>query len=633
MHDHSLSLLLIVVRRASVFASKARNVVAGYRSERCDSSLCCYAGTHGEEQYMKALKNIWNNREQYLQFVLEDTELSKQEYLSLAKWCFWIGVPAHILFALHFAFNMNLQEDWLWRLGIVAGYIGFYVGAHNKFYRTKLIHLHRYLWLGFSVLQLIYLPMHMYHINNYDIMWLTSFPFFALMLLATIKSFDLFWAGLFGLLSTLVTMHFGSSARMDIVMSLYLAPLCVGGYAMIYIRNMQRQVLNKANLIEESYNKLKEYEHKKDDFIASVAHEIRTPLSIAVSGVEEMLSRLPCQSCDKDLIKYCHMVTAALQSIQSQVNDLIEAEKLARVNIILSKQNIELDSWLPTVSEKLNALCRTKSLEYSCVLEQQGITAIFDPARIETVLTNLVSNSVKFTPSRGRVSVTVGSTANNELSIVVQDTGCGISSEDIPFIFDKYYQANSTTCLGIGLGLSLVRTIVSAHDGRISVTSSRNRGTKMSIVLGRTSVPVFSTGEVTVQEDTESLQDSIHMHQGQLLFVIEDNHVMMDLISNHLARKKYSVLGFSDPLKALESIELYHPAVVLSDLNLPGMSGIEMMHKIRSVYSDLPFIFVTAHAQAHDLVATYQNVRVLEKPFVFCDLEDLVREALNTYKP
>lgn len=585
---------------------------------------------------MSYLSDFRTNIEAWLRkwhdFAEQDIELSKQEYLSLAKWCFWIGVPAHIAFALHFSFNMNLQEDWYWRIGIVLAYVGFYIGVHNEYYVKNLKHLHRYLWLTFSIVQLIYLPMHLYYINHYDIMWLTSFPFFALMLLATIKSFDLFWAGITGLFSTLIVMHFDDSARMDIVMALYMAPLCVGGYAMIYVRNLQRQALNKATLIEESYNKLKEYEMRKDDFIASVAHEIRTPLSIAVSGVEDITevlhARIGCDSCNVSVLKSCGMITSALQSIQSQIHDLIEAEKLSRANIILAKQSVALDDWVPAISEKLNAMCRTKSIKYQCVLSQSGITSVFDPVRMETVLTNLVSNAVKFTPAHGSVLVVIESTQDNELTFVVKDTGCGIAQQDLPFIFDKYYQANENNCLGIGLGLSLVRIIVQAHEGRIAVMSSRNKGTKMTVVLGRTNTPIFNTGPVLVGDDSSCLDSAVYDSSKDLLFVVEDNHVMLDVLNTRLS-KTYSVLSFGDAEHALDALVLYKPVLFICDINLPGISGVALMIKVREQYPDMPFLFVTAHAGVHGMLTGHQNTFVIEKPFVYGDLDRTVRAILN----
>lgn len=577
--------------------------------------------------------SLWLNR--WIAFANQDIELSKQEYLSLAKWCFWIGVPAHIGFALHFDMNMNLNEDWYWRLGIVFVYVLFFIGVNNKFYADKLKHVHRYLWLAFSIVQLIYLPMHLYMINNYDIMWLTSFPFFALMLLATIKSFDLFWAGGLGLLSALIFFKTGAGSRMDIVASLYMAPLCVGGYAMIYVRNLQRQALDKAALIEDAYNKLKEYEIRKDDFVASVAHEIRTPLSIATSGVEDIIATLSgslaCTVCNANVLKSCSMVTASLQNIRSQIHDLIEAEKLSRSNIVLSKQTVDLDTWVTSVSEKLQAMCKTKSLLYTCTLGHAGITSIFDPIRMETVLTNLVSNAVKFTPARGSVSVTIDTTDNHELMFVVEDTGCGIAAQDLPFIFDKYYQANESNCLGIGLGLSLVRVIVGAHDGRISVLSSKNKGTKMTVVIGMSDLPTIQSGPIVVGSDESSFDPGKYYSNNALIFIVEDNHVMLNVLSKYLS-KHYSVLGFGTAEHALEALVLHTPVLVVCDINLPSMSGIDLLLRMRTVQPDLPFMFVTAHANAYDMLASYKNVVVVEKPFLYKDIDNAII-AMMTDKP
>lgn len=580
---------------------------------------------------MQSLTKVSLWLEKWFEFAKQDIELSKQEYLSLSKWCFWIGVPAHIGFALHFDMNMDLKEDWYWRLGIVGVYILFFIGVHNKFYVERLKHVHRYLWLTFSVVQLIYLPMHLYVLNDYDIMWLTSFPFFALMLLATIKSFDLFWAGGLGLLSALFFIKTGYSSRMDIVASLYMAPLCVGGYAMIYVRNLQRQALNKAALIEDAYNKLKEYEIRKDDFVASVAHELRTPLSIAMSGVEDITSVLagsqPCTTCNASVLKSCSMVTASLQNIRSQIHDLIEAEKLSRSNIVLAKQTVDLDSWMAGVSEKLQAMCKTKSLNYKCTLGHAGITSVFDPIRLETVLTNLVSNSVKFTPAQGNVSVTVDITDNHELVFVVEDTGCGIAAQDLPFIFDKYYQANESNCLGIGLGLSLVRVIVGAHDGKISVMSAKNKGTKMTVVIGRSDLPVIQSGPVVVGYDESRFDPSKYYSNNALIFIVEDNHVMLNVLSKYLS-KHYSVLGFGDAEHALDALEIHRPVLVVCDINLPSMSGIDLMLQMRITNQDLPFMFVTAHANAHDMLSAHRNVVIVEKPFLYTDIDKAIISML-----
>jgi len=562
--------------------------------------------------------------------------MSEAEYLDMAKWGFWLGVPAHVFYYFYLPYAFGLKEDIVLRVMNIVMYSIFYAASFSTKYRETSRSYNRYAWIGFGAVQFIILPRYFYVLNNGSSLWHDSFVFCLMAMILFLKSFDIFLAALFGFAYILVFMSSPSEpeSTRNSVMLIGTETICVGGIAMLYIRSLQRKLKGKVRDLEQSYSMLQEYDVKKDDFIASVVHEIRTPLSVATIAVEDIIAD---KNTDK-LPTHVGRLKHALSSIKTQVSDLIELERLNTLDTI-RPIIVDVDTWIRSLSPRLGMLCREKSLWYKCIM-LPGITCSFDPDKLETVLNNLVSNAAKFTPFGGRVFLRVSVDSSSSLIFEVQDSGSGITQEDILNIFNKYYQAprHQNQAMGVGIGLSLVKKIVLEHDGHISVTSnvtgSIGSGSTFKITLGKATclssdfcvVDAFSPNQPIEANDNHISENP----SSVVVYVVEDNNEVRNVLKTHLRDIGFRVFVFRsahDVLQA-QAMDVPRPDIVITDMNLPGMSGFDLMLALRISGMNAPFIYLTAHTRISEMIKPHRDAYVVEKPFVYSDLDNMINGAL-----
>lgn len=579
-----------------------------------------------------------------LAWILEDIKMSEQEYIGMVKWGFWIGVPAHAFYYWYIPSSQGLVENGWFRSAIILAYVVFYVMSNTASYVEKCKALHRWLWITFGAVQFIILPIHMYNVNGFSSFWLSSFAFCAMALVMFLKSFDIFIAAVFGLVFCSVFMHSPLEPKQQhsAAYLIFGEAFCVGGYTMIYIRSLQKKLQERLSEKEEALARLREYDAKKDEFVASIVHEIRTPLSVSMASVEDMLnSRLTDEAFRNHYLK----AASGLKTVKSQINDLIAVEKLARGGSELDCVEVDVHAWLQGVAGRLSLLCRDKDIGFRCILNTR-MSSCFDAEKLETVIGNLVSNSVKFTPLLGLVEVRFGCDESSNMYFEVSDTGCGIRAEDMPYVFEKYYQSkhNPDGSLGIGIGLALVKKIVDDHGGGIRVTSSPSKGTCVRVTLGKAKtrrsfqIVVVDTIADKKREQSQTAFDSGNESKNlsseiisSTVFVVEDNMSVRHLLHDHFKMLGFQVHVFRSPASVLEALMAHPetvPDVVVTDMNMPDMSGLSLMLEVRKQYKGIPFVFVTAHTKIFDLLSEHTHAYVVEKPFVYQDLDNAVHGAL-----
>jgi len=226
-------------------------------------------------------------------------------------------------------------------------------------------------------------------------------------------------------------------------------------------------------------------EKMRKDFIANVSHELRTPISMLQGYSEAIVDDIAeSQEEKKEMAKVIYDESLRMGRL---VNELLDLARMEAGHIHLSMEDVNLSAFINRIIYKFQGLAKDNEIYLESKVEPDGSPVLFDPDRIEQVLTNLIDNAIRHTPKGGQVKVTVDSD-DREVRMEVKDSGSGIPEEDLPFVFERFYKADKARTrgrAGTGLGLAIAKNIIDAHRGNISVRSKTGMGTTFSFFLPR----------------------------------------------------------------------------------------------------------------------------------------------------
>ncbi|WGV28863.1 hybrid sensor histidine kinase/response regulator [Halotia branconii] len=396
----------------------------------------------------------------------------------------------------------------------------------------------------------------------------------------------------------------------------------------------QKQILQqRAHLLEleqiarakaESANRI------KDEFLAVLSHELRTPLN-AILGWSKLLQnrRLEPAKISQALATIERNAKLQVQLIE----DLLDISRILQGKLVLNITNLNLEPIVLLALETMRLAAETKSIQVTKIFAPNVGLVIGDSARLQQVVWNLLSNAVKFTPSGGKVEVRLEQ-VDNYAQIVVSDTGKGMSAEFLPYAFDYFRQADSSstrTFGGLGLGLAIVRKIIEMHGGTVKAESTgENQGSKFTVQL-----PLLQNESLSrADEKNHHLSltpQSLPLANIQIL-VVDDDADSRDFIVFVLQQDGAEVIATSSALEALQTLKQKKPDVLISDISMPGMDGYMLIREVRTWTAEqggtILAIALTAFARNYDqqqaLQAGFQIH--LSKPF---DAEELVAAVIK----
>jgi PAS domain S-box-containing protein len=356
--------------------------------------------------------------------------------------------------------------------------------------------------------------------------------------------------------------------------------------------------------------------HLKDEFLATLSHELRTPLN-AIQGWAGLLLQTPRSQEDR------HALQTIDRNVRAQariISDLLDMSRIVSGKIHLEVQPLHLHEVIEAALDAVRQSAEAKKLRLHTLLDSNIGLVRGDPSRLQQVLWNLLSNAVKFTPAGGRISVVL-ERVNSHVEVVVEDTGIGIEAEFLPFVFDRFRQADASTTRrhgGLGLGLSIVKNLVELHGGSVRVKSpGKDHGSTFIVALPVSHVRTEerSAGpRVTMAADPV---DAIELPRldGIRVLVVDDEADGRGLIARILEDRGATAVCATDAKEALRLLADQPFHVLLSDIGMPEMDGYELIRRIRadkatSRADRLAAIAVTAYARAEDrqrsLLAGYQ---------------------------
>jgi PAS domain S-box-containing protein len=377
--------------------------------------------------------------------------------------------------------------------------------------------------------------------------------------------------------------------------------------ARLAARERERVLAERDRLLEAERNARTEAERAnkvKDDFVAMVSHELRTPLN-AILGWTDMMRRTPA---DEEIVARGLDVVARNTRLQAQlISDLLDISRIVSGKLRLDMQQTDLATVVNDAIESVQPSAEAKGIELRTAFDP-GIGAVAaDPARVEQVVWNLLTNAIRFTPRGGRVEVALQA-AEGGIDLVVADTGSGITPEFLPHVFDRFQQADAPMTRrvgGLGLGLSIVKHLVELHGGRVEVRSEgEGKGSTFVVRLpaGLERLPVPDSPPPPAIDRSEPAE-AVSL-EGFRVLIVEDEPDARDFLARLLAAHGAEVLTATSAIEALGIFRSADVDMIVSDIGLPEMDGYQLMQRIRELETPeggaVPALALTAFARTED---------------------------------
>lgn len=410
----------------------------------------------------------------------------------------------------------------------------------------------------------------------------------------------------------------------------------------------------KARFEQESLESrhIHEIDSLKIRFFTNISHEFRTPLTLILSPAEKLMSRLKTQTDEKLL----NLISQNAKRLLLMVNQLLDFRKMEVQGFVYNPSLGDIIAFLRESVSSFNDLAEQKHIELVFSENIKELNTFFDKDKLEKIIFNLLSNAIKFTHVMGQIKVSVSpvwgkphdpdnedTSKPSHLEIKVVDSGIGIPEDKIANLFASFYQVSNSFSgdQGSGIGLALVKEFVKLHEGEISVESEEGKGSCFTVIL-----PVVSnnngllTKNMTVLDAGDSSDNTVTLYDPKsgfstdkpTLMIVEDNDDLRFYLKDNF-QVKYNIYEASNGDEALAIILKMIPDLIISDVMMPGLNGIELCKRIRedATTSHIPVILLTGHSsskKSFEFLETGADDCIM-KPFNFQVLEAKISNLIN----
>lgn len=389
-------------------------------------------------------------------------------------------------------------------------------------------------------------------------------------------------------------------------------------------RERQYQSRNLLNQLEES-------DRQKDLFLATLSHELRTPLNSILGWIQMLRS-----NSDKiDIHRGLEVIERNAKAQSEIVSDILFVSRVITGKLTLDFKPIDLTAVLQDAIEIVRPAIEDKEIDLHTFFDSNDIKIKGNGDRLKQVFWNILSNAIKFTPPHGKIEVYT-SVKDKNIEIEIRDSGQGIDSDFLPFIFERFRQADSSYTRkvgGLGLGLAIVQYLVKMHGGEVTVQSEGiDQGTSFCV-----SLPILETSQTSVNEidiKQSPKMNSYDLPEGTHILLVEDNLDSREMLKVLFSQYNFKTTAVGSAAEALSAIKQNKPHILISDIGMPDEDGYELIRKIRELPPEegglIPAIALTGYASVQDrdlaLKAGYQEH--FSKPIDIDKLVDIVKNLL-----
>jgi signal transduction histidine kinase len=366
----------------------------------------------------------------------------------------------------------------------------------------------------------------------------------------------------------------------------------------------------------------------KDQFLALLSHELRSPLSPVIAMVGELEAEVPDSQPVREALE---VVRRNVELEARLIDDLLDVTRISKGKLQLSFETICIHQTLQRAYEICRKEIEAKNLEVKFRLRADHTSVHGDPARLQQVFWNLIKNSVKFTPEKGRITIETLNLRPDKIEARVIDTGIGIEQKKIDKIFNAFEQGSDITRRfgGLGLGLAISKALIDAHGGTIRVESSgKDQGAIFSVELNTVLTPIDRDGDRKDQQVDREPEQAVSKHRRVLL--VDDHHDTCIGMKRMLERHGYEITLAHSAEQAVEKVRTEEFDLLISDIGLPDRSGYELMREVR-LNKDLPGIALSGFGSEQDVNQAREAgfSEHLTKPINFERLEKTIQTLLS----
>ena len=437
--------------------------------------------------------------------------------------------------------------------------------------------------------------------------------------------------------------------------------------------DQNKHILQQRNKLIELNKKVKLVSQLKLSFFTNISHEFRTPLTLIIGPLENLLKE---QNLDFNTKSTLALINRNAQRLLHLINQIMDFRRIEKGQMDLKTTRGDLNEFCQNIFDAFQPLAEIKKIRFDYVQGELPLEVWFDHQKIENIIYNLLSNAFKYTPEKGKIALEVSALCQREsklkswnlipdsersvISIKIFDSGIGISKENLPLVFKRFYRIDSEEVFqinGSGIGLTLAEELIKTHHGNIFVESKPGEGSVFEIQF-RCLKEAYNEHElmekdhhtITIHKQVQMLTDEFgtgHTRNSQqkkpvvidkskpVILVVEDNWDLRQFII-HRFNKTYNVVEAENGKNGLHCAKAFNPDIIISDIMMPEMNGLELCAHIKNdiITSHIPVILLTAKSEVENKIEGLEKGAddYLPKPFNFDLLEARIRNLIDSRK-
>lgn len=400
-----------------------------------------------------------------------------------------------------------------------------------------------------------------------------------------------------------------------------------------YFEVKRVKLRNQLRLNSIETESLRKLDQLKTHFFTNISHEFRTPLTLVLGQIENVLN----SDISPNQKSKLQVANQNAEKLLSLINQLLDLAKIETGSIKLNMEAVDLIPFLKNIFHSFESLAESKNITFQFETECKEVETEFDPEKMERLFYNLLSNALKFTEKNGTVKLSVKLENQSKVEIKVADSGIGIPASQLPFIFDRFFQADNSVARkleGTGIGLALAKELVELHRGEITATSTEQKGTEFIVTF-----PVLSAKNISLEdsitdtpvkrkkplntnnnsvENQKLTESNAADTKKEIILVVEDNEDVRNYVGQIL-EPNYLILTAQNGEQGFLVAQNDIPDLIVSDVMMPEMDGFQFSKKIRNneKTSHIPMIMLTAKAGFEDKIEGLESGvdAYITKPF------------------